>query len=197
MLRGSLLGNPYSEEGGECLHFILGKGHCVSLGVVQNSQALTNCTRSRNVAWSLGEAKTEMVGQGQYGVEIDLREALRGHSEEIIHIPRGSVVTAGAVVGTRTGHSGVERPWERWDFCSVHPNNRPQDPLSGQRRGSIAEGQRLFEPDLAFPSYCEKGGGNGVQDEPSIPALHINFKDKHALVRVLLPSFLDEIDDCS
>ena len=140
MFQRSLLGYPYGEEGSKCLHFILRKGHCVSLGIVQNSQALANRTRSRNVTWSLRKAKTEMIGHGQDGIEVDLRETLRGHSEEIVHVPRSSVVAAGAVVDARAGHPGVEGPWKRWDFRSVYPNNGPQDPLSGQRRGTIPEG---------------------------------------------------------
>ena len=105
MLGSNFLSDPFGKKSGEGVHFVLREPHRVAFSVVQDSEALADGTWSGDVSGSLGESKAEVICQSQEGIEINLGQAFRRNSKEIIHVPARTVVSTITMAGARTRYT--------------------------------------------------------------------------------------------
>ena len=83
----------------------------------------------------------------------------------------------------------MNREWGNTHFEQL--DDRPDDLLCRQRCASVPKAERGVEVDFSPPADCEEDGGDRVEDEPPIPAGHIQLEDEDTLTRVAGPGALD------
>ena len=108
MFRGSGLGRPVEEEGGDVLDFVLGQTHGVAVGIVEDAKTLAGRVGRRDVAWSLRKPEPEKLRELDRSVELDLGETLGYKSDKIVNVPLRIIFSTLAVIRARTVNAQVE-----------------------------------------------------------------------------------------
>ena len=128
-------------------------------------------------------------------VKLDLGNAFWRKAEEIINISLRVILPTLAVVWALARDTRIEGAGERRDTSPEHVDHGPDDSLHCQGGGPVSETKGSVKINLAAPAYSEEDRGDRIEDKPSIPARHIEFKYKDALARILPPRPLNATND--
>ena len=137
---GDVFLDPFRQNFGEVVNFVLRQLHNVFVSVIQDPKTLTLRTRWRDVTRGLRDSKSQHVSESERCVKVDLGELLRTDSQKVVNVSCGFVVAAVTMTLTRTRDSRIISSGEGWDFRSVNPDDCPYDTLCAEGSRSIPEG---------------------------------------------------------